>query len=334
MRRGARLAVAVIAAGISVGPATAALGVPLAKPHVAVVRTASDAPKTLTGRITNAAWFQPDPLCSTPLGCGAIPLPALSPYPKGTFHIGTALGRQTARAYVGVSLSKREQAARGGTLSIPLDTDPADGSVAPATATINVCTVYQSPADVEGGFDGAPSPNCLPAARAKYVAKPAPHLVADLKPLGGKLAAVKAFALLPAQAKPTSAWQVVFRLPSANAPASARPRLTLLVGSQKQTQTSQVTHHHAAHRGTSAGANGPTGQLGDGAVPSVPPAVTSVEPPTPTPVIAPARRAGHWVTVGYQYPEVWLLPIVLVLLVPFTVRALTRDLTRPRPHVT
>jgi hypothetical protein len=46
-------------------------------------------------------------------------------------------------------------------------------------------------------------------------------------------------------------------------------------------------------------------------------------------IAAPATtRSGHYVTIGYQYPEVWLLPIVLVVLVPFTIRAMTKDLTR------
>jgi hypothetical protein len=45
-------------------------------------------------------------------------------------------------------------------------------------------------------------------------------------------------------------------------------------------------------------------------------------------VIARPTSAARFVTVGYQYPEVWLLPIVLIVLVPFTLRALTKDLTR------
>lgn len=313
-----RWVVATAAIGVCVIPPTAALGAPLSKP---VIHTA-EAPRVLSPRITTAAWFQPDPLCSTPLGCGVIPLPALSPYPQGTFHISTALGRQTARAFIGVKLDKQAQAARGGTLSIPLDTNSADGSVAPDTATINVCVIYQKLTDVEGGFDGAPSPNCLPAAPAKYVAKPAPHLVANLDRLGGKLAGVTGFALLPAQAVPTSAWHVVFRLPTGKVPPSARPRLTLLVG--KPPGVPQPAHHQAGTARHAVPIN-PMQVL-----PALPP--SSVNPGTPSdqaPTVAPpAAQAGHWVTVGDQYPEVWLLPIVLVVLLPYTVRAMTKDLSR------
>src|SRR5689334_4490426 len=129
MRRVARGAVALTAVALAIGPSTIALGLPITRPTVPVVTAASAAggAESLSPSVTTAAWYQPDPLCSTPLGCGAIPLPALSPYPEGTFHVGAALGRQTARAFIGVPLSERAQTARGGTLSIPLDTNPADG---------------------------------------------------------------------------------------------------------------------------------------------------------------------------------------------------------------
>lgn len=324
MRRLTRTAVGVGSLGLALAPATAASGVALIRPSVEGTATAAHSPTTVAAPITSAAWFQPDPLCSTPLGCGAVPLPALSPYPKGTFHIGTALGRQTARSFIGVTLSKAAQAAHGGTLSIPLDVSPADGSVAPDTASINVCVVYQPVVAVEGAFDGAPAPNCLPAAPATYVAKPVPRLVADLAPLGGKLAAVKGFALLPAQAKPTSAWQVVFKLPRSGAPAATMPKLTLLVGKAQTTAPSPSGRHVEPSPGA--------GSAGVPAVPEpvVPPDVVTAQPPSnPQPVVAP-RPAGHFVTVGYQYPEVWLLPLALIGLVPFTIRAMTKDLSRPR----
>jgi hypothetical protein len=306
-----RLVIAVFAAALPISPSVA---------HSAA------GPATESPQITTAAWFQPDPLCSTPLGCGAIPLPALSPYPKGTYHVGAALGRQTARAFIGVSLTKRAQTARGGTLSIPLDTNPADGSVAPSTAAINVCVIYQSLTSVEGAFVGAPTPNCLPAAPAKYVAKPAPHLVADLAPLGGKLGGVRGFALLPASASPTSAWHVVFKLPTDAAPKSELPKLTLLIGNKAAAHPAKP--QPSAHHHNGAGSSGEA--VPAGPAPELPPAVTSTQPGNPDPVVAPTRTAGHYVTIGYQYPEIWLLPLVLIVLVPFTIRAMTRDLTRER----
>jgi hypothetical protein len=265
-------------------------------------------------------------LCSTPLGCGALPLPALSPYPEGTYHVGTALGRQTARAFIAVDLTGLAQTARGGHLSIPLDTDPADGSIAPESAAINVCVIYQSLPAAEGEFVGAPTPNCLPAAPAKYVARPRPRLVADLKPLGGNLSGVRGFALLPVEAEPTSAWHVVFKLATRETPRSARPVLTLLTGVPSVQRPNRPDHMAGHHEGTldhPGELDVPIGSASD------PPAAVRLKPPRePDPVVAPARRVGHYVAVGYQYPQVWLLPLLLIVLVPFTIRAMTRDLTR------
>jgi hypothetical protein len=240
--------------------------------------------------------------------------------------VGTALGRQTARAFVAVDLNERAQTARGGRLSIPLDTDPADGSLAPGTAVINVCVIYQSPPAVEGAFVGAPTPNCLPAAPAKYVARPTPRLVSDLRPLGGRLSGVKGFALLPAEAKPTTAWHVVFRLPTRETPRSARPVLTLLTGG-RSVERANPPDRVPNHRG------GPLDRPDEidvpiGAAPDLPSATTPEPPPEAGPVVAPSQRVGHYVAVAYQYPQIWLLPLLLIVLVPFTIRAMTRDLTR------
>ncbi|HEX3705203.1 MAG TPA: hypothetical protein VHV76_01110 [Mycobacteriales bacterium] len=332
-----RWAVALAAVGAALAPAGVALGVPLSNPSVHISgssATKSHLPKSVAPRITAAAWFQPDPLCATPLGCGAIKLPTIDPYPKGTYHVGVAVGRQTARAFLAVALGKVAQAAHGGTLTIPLDTSPTDGSLAPNTAHINVCVTYQAVTDIEGSFDGAPSANCLPAAHATYVAKPAPHLVANLKRLGGKLAGVKGFALLPADASPTSAWSVVFKLPTANSQASQLPSLKLLVGQVSRTTKPSAGSGGHHHSDSPAGGDSSTGLGGGSAVdpgPSFPLPSQSVAPPsTQQPVVARPTSARRFVTVGYQYPEIWLFPIALILLVPFTIRALTRDLTRPR----
>lgn len=291
------------------------------------------APKVIHPQITAAAWFQPDPLCATPLGCGFIKLPALSPYPKGTFHIGTAVGRQIARAFIAVNLGKQGSDIRGGTLSVPLDTSPTDGSLNPQAAKVNVCVTYQAVTDVEGAFDGAPAANCLPAAPAKYVAKPAPHLVANLERLasglsGGGLSGVKGFALLPADAAPTTAWQLVFKLPTTK--SAPGPTLSLLVGKVRHvTATPPAGHHGDGHEP----GNLPAPVVGTGVAPAptLPPATTVVPPDNTKPVIAnPSTPVGRFVTVGYQYPEVWLLPLLLLVLIPYALRSLTKDLTRKR----
>jgi hypothetical protein len=321
-----RLGIAALALTAAVAPATSAFGVPISLDRTAVVGSHASGPMVFRPTVTAAAWFQPDPLCGTPLGCGFLKLPTLNPYPKGTFHIGTAIGRQIARAFIAVHVSDTAAEATAGTLSIPLDTNPADGSIAPQTANINVCVVYQAVTDIEGAFDGAPSANCLPAAHAKYVAKPRPHLVANLERLVGHLAGVKGFALLPADAAPTAAWSVVFKLPTGRVAATSLPQVKLVIGKIGSVSPNpRTTHHHSTGSEATGG--------GDGSViepePTLPPAVSVTRPPAPAPVVAgPTKPAGHLVTVAYQYPEVWLLPLVLLVLIPYTLRALTKDLTR------
>ncbi|HEX3901067.1 MAG TPA: hypothetical protein VHW74_18100 [Mycobacteriales bacterium] len=332
MRAGIRLATAAFAIGVAIAPAAAAHGVAAGSGRAVKVfaHPAKSGPKVLHPLITAGAWYQPDPLCATPLGCGFIPLPALSPYPKGTYHVGTAVGRQTARAFIAVNLGPQAANASDGTLSIPLDTSLTDGSLDPQAAKVNVCVTYQAVVDVEGAFDNAPSANCLPAAHAKYVAKPTPHLVANLRRIAHGLSGVKGFALLPADAAPTTAWQIAFKLPTAST-SGPKPTLSLVIGAVHHVVSKPTKTHHAGKG--DKGAQPDTGpDLGAGVpAPTLPSTTETVPPSNQQPVIAqPTTRLRHLVTVGYQYPEVWLLPLALIVLIPFTIRALTKDLTRNR----
>jgi hypothetical protein len=332
MRASLRLAIAVFAAGTAIAPAAAAFGVATGsdRPVNVFAHPAKHASKVIHPLITAGAWYQPDPLCSTPLGCGFLPLPPLSPYPKGTFHIGTAVGRQTARAFIAVHLGPQAAMASDGTLSIPLDTSVTDGSLNPQAAQVNVCVTYQAVVDVEGAFDNAPSANCLPAAHAKYVANPTPHLVANLKRVARGLAGVKGFALVPADAAPTTAWQIAFKLPTASS-SGPKPMLSLVIGAVQHVTSKPTKTHHAGtgDKGSSSGGS----DLGTVGVPepTLPSTTATVPPSNQQPVIAqPTTRLRRLVTVGYQYPEIWLLPLALIVLIPFTMRALTKDLTRKR----
>jgi hypothetical protein len=333
MRAVVRLATAACAIGLAIAPTAAAHGVAAGSNRAVdlFAHPAKPGPKVVHPLITAGAWYQPDPLCATPLGCGFIPLPALSPYPKGTFHIGTAIGRQTARAFIAVSLGSQAANASNGTLSIPLDTSVTDGSLNPQAAKVNVCVTYQSIVDVEGAFDNAPSANCLPAAHAKYVATPTPHLVANLKRIARGLAGVKGFALVPADAAPTTAWQIAFKLPTGSS-SGPKPTLSLLIGAVHRATSKPTRTHHtgAGDAGKQPGSGTGLGTIGVPG-PTLPSTTETVPPSNPSPVIAGhPTRTGRFITVGYQYPEVWLLPLALVVLIPFTLRALTKDLTRKR----
>jgi hypothetical protein len=318
--------------------AAAALVVGLATVPTAVADGAAKAPKVVTPTVSTAAWYQPDPLCAVALLCGVIKLPAISPYPKGTYHVSATAGRETGRAFIAVHLSKLATTAHGGTLTVPVDTSATDGSLAPQTAQVEVCVVYQAFTSANGAYvEDGPSANCLPSAQAKYVAKPKPHLVANLKRFAGKLTGVKGFALVPTKLSATSTWNLAFQLPTAKAQKAQLPAVKLLVGAVAQVTkstpkpTPTATHHSQP---TAGGSGDPSSGLGAPAVGPMPtlPSTTSVgKVHNPKPEVAApnaTRSAARFVTIGYQYPEVWLLPILGLVLVPFILRSLTRDLTR------
>jgi hypothetical protein len=56
----------------------------------------------------------------------------------------------------------------------------------------------------------------------------------------------------------------------------------------------------------------------------------AVPPPTTTQPVSNAVPQASTVRFGFQYPAVFLLPLVMLVLVPLAARALTRDL-EPQP---
>lgn len=341
MKRLARLLAAVVVCVL--GPAL---------PAVAMVQpalTAHKVPAAISLRPTTAAWYRPDPLCALPIGCGAIPLPRINPYPAGTMQVGATAGKETARAFLGIkdlpSLADRPGTL---TLTIPIETLPTDGSLAPQSAHIQVCVTYQPVPNVAAGYDG-PAPVCLPSARAVYVATPQPHLVANLHRIQANLPGAKGLALLPVlgagKTLDLTAWQVAFATPGRKGIAKAMlPLLRFQAASHVATrhasspQPSASTSHHSSHHSSQQGSSGDvsvgTGDVGT--MPNLPlPGVRTTTSPGDSrgPTVAaqqskPATATTRLVRIGYQYPAVWLLPIGLVILIPFTAKALTRDLTR------
>jgi hypothetical protein len=78
-----------------------------------------------------------------------------------------------------------------------------------------------------------------------------------------------------------------------------------------------------------AGLGGIAPPIGTGFAPAptveVSPAIpTAASPPIVSPVPVALPRA---IPVGYAYPQVWLLPVVFLVLIPLAGSALTRDLT-------
>lgn len=322
-RRVLRLVTALaVAGGAAVGFVPLAGAAPLSEVPSATVRPSAE------------AWYQPNPTCDTPLGC--LALPALPPpltlptslYPAGSLHVGVLAGAETARSYLAYDLAGLTGTVTGARLDVPLDSAPQGGSLSPETATAQVCLFDGTLTAVEGSFESPPRALCLRSAPLAYVATPTPHLHADLGPLARDLAGASGLVLLPdaTQVAPTDAWHLVFsRTGRTDAGATPPAVLTLALAPVPVVQPPGVP---AAPQAPVPAGNAPP--LGTSSGPELP-AVTAAQVPRvdagPAPV-AVVPQAGT-IRVGYAYPVVWLLPLVLLVLVPATARSLTADLTAP-----
>ncbi len=326
--RARRLTVALVAA-------TAALGV---LPFALAAETATVTP-------TVEGWFQPNPSCTTPVGCLAVPggPTELTVFPAGTMHVGVSGGVETARSYLGLP---REALAdlSGATLEVPLDPSPSSGTITPETAKLQVCLTGAPLAHVEGSLADPPAADCGRSAPVAYVATPAPHLEADLDGLLSGLSSASGLALLPdAEAlAPGDSWRVVFSSKDRTDAAKTAPA-TLTVerdASAAAPEPAPAAEQPAAVpaapevQGLPAEDLPPVPdlepELGSAPVPAVVEEVALEAGPQAAPEQAlPVEQVGfpETVQVGYAYPGVWLLPLGLLVVVPLVARVLTRDLT-------
>jgi hypothetical protein len=306
---------------------------------VGFVPLAQAAPQEQTLVPSVEAWYQPDLTCEQATGCviGTPPVapptapPPASPYPSGTLHIGWASATETARAYLSFPLTGVGRVSAA-TLDVPLDTAPADGDTQSSTAKVQACLVSGDIVKVEGSFLQPPAVSCKQHATLVYKDTPAPHLTGDLTPLLSGLADASGIALLPdALANTgTDAWRVVLSAHD-RVDAAKTPPVTLTVTSD---DVEDVTTFDASPPPVASpdldGAVA-TPDLGTALAPgpSLPEAV-AVPPPTTTQPVSNAVPQASTVRFGFQYPAVFLLPLVMLVLVPLAARALTRDL-EPQP---
>jgi hypothetical protein len=279
------------------------------------------------------AWYQPNPTCTSPLGCiGLGTLPAgppapipLTAYPAGSMHVAVDGGQETARTYLSFSLPLFDVTLTGASLDIPLDLAQADGSVTPDVAQIQVCSFQGGLTAANGSIDTPPTASCAASAKASYVPTSTPHLHADLTPLLGALSSGAGLVLLPdaASVAPTDTWHVVFsahdRADAAKTPPAA---MTVTLTPVETPDLDEPTVTPPVSTGV---APPPLGSV------SVPPPVGAPQQPTvnnPAPQVpVQALPQARTITVGYAYPIVWLLPLAFLLAVPVVARSLTRDLT-------
>ena len=327
-----RVAVRLITAGLVVG--SAAIGfVPIASASTDV---------TLTPTVE--AWYQPNPTCLTPAGCvtqEALPvappaelptLPATSPYPAGTLHVGVTAGAETARTYLRFPFEQLSgKTVTAATLTIPLDVTPESGSASPDLAKIALCATNSTKIEAsEGTTNEPPASDCAVSVPATYVATPQPHLMANLGSLAAGLPQLTGLALLPDKSKatPTDAWHVAFSSRT-RTDAAKTPPASLTVTLDDEAPEDFGTVDEPVSPPETGGITGvaPVPNTGFVNTPSVQAPVTGAAPTVSGSVANPPVSQPQLRTVGYAYPAVWLLPLAFLILVPAVARSLTKDLS-------
>lgn len=280
------------------------------------------------------AWYQPNPTCAQASGCvtpatapaappAAVPL---SPYPAGSLHVGFVGGQETARTYLALPVGTLTGTLAAATLDVPLDITQADGSQAPETAKLQACLFTEAITPADGSIAAPPKVSCYASAPVTYVAMPTPHLHADLAPLAKGLLSSAGIALVPDATKvaQTDAWRVVFSAHSRVDAAKTQPATVTLTLEDRPTE---LEPGFTLPDDTGLGPIAPP--VGTGFAPAPAVEAPAVEPPAVVPPVAvdttPVAQPTI-ITLGYAYPAVWLLPLVFLVLVPLTARALTKDL--------
>src|SRR5438132_6440425 len=105
--------------------------------------------------MSTEAWYDETPPCVSLIDCSAVP--PTTPYPEESLHVSITAGQETARTYLAFDLPSGVEF---GTLTLPLDTDPADGSAAPDTANLTACLVTKTFKPVRGSLESPPPANC------------------------------------------------------------------------------------------------------------------------------------------------------------------------------
>ncbi|MCU1602159.1 MAG: hypothetical protein JWO22_2868 [Frankiales bacterium] len=302
---------------------------------------------TDTANVTlgNEAWYTfPD----CPVAGVCLPSMASS-YPADTLHVAVSGGRETARTYLALAAAPLPSGSTitGGDLLLPLDTTTANnGSLNPELSDLVVCTTSSSITPTSASTATPPAVNCLAKAIAKIVGTPATALDVNLAPLATALNQPHTNLVLMAGdiSKTNANYHVVFSSNRRPSPPVAPPSLTLTYRSAPQPASPSAS-----------GSSGPQPSPGEPQTTGALPASTSLNPGSPpvppslgltppqvavqapalpsqgSPAVVPLGGAGAPITPSadsqqriYDYPAVFLLPLVLVAGVVGLGRQLTR----------
>jgi hypothetical protein len=220
----------------------------------------------------------------------------------------------------------------GGVLRLPLDTSPLDGSVAPDLAKVKACTTRAPIKVVEGSTAKPPATDCTDAPTSRVIGTPASELDIDLGPIARRLSTPgTSLALLPVLSLGAT-WDVT--LSSDRRPKSSSTTPVLLLATTTRSAEPPTTPTAAPTPSTVKTTGGAPliatapGPIVVGPQISEPPSgdVTApqIAPSVTTALALPAK--SH----SFDYPVVFLVPLLVIAGLMAFGRQLTRPLTRDR----
>ncbi len=296
--------------------------------------------ETITVTIFKGAWYARAPACMSPIDCTL--LPAANPYPEDTLHVALSAGEETARTYISLSfILPADAELTGGTLELPVDTDPLHGSVAPETAKMIACLSTKRFKEVRGSLDEPPATKCKVRQGATYNAERGLFTVDLDRFVDEWTGGIAALGLRPSDAalEGTDSWHVVFPAAKQERPDQPAIEATLVYTVADQTDDDfdfgggggddpQPLDTGGSSTSSIPGpsfdpfAAPPATQPTTGATPAPSPSAVAATEPVPTAMVPISGFAGE----GFAYPIVWALPLVLLVLYGAIGRALTKEL--------
>ncbi|WP_034270630.1 hypothetical protein [Haloechinothrix halophila] len=298
------------------------------------------------------AWYvttTSESCSTTALDCSLLPPPD---YPKNTLHVGVSGGTPTAATYIELDLFSANIPLGAiftkGTLTLPVDMAPSDGTLRQDMAKLRVCQVTDFFSAAEASPQKPPETDCKAAsANATYSAKPAPTFHVDLKPFlaGWAQGDPAALAIMPAPkaVKDSETWHVAFFGKDYGAGQQEDVPVSMENGDPKSI-TAKLSYK-SDEPDIPPPPPPPEIGIAPPLAPSPPPVspidttlpefggdapAPKVEPPPETAKPAPQPVAApEFITVGYKYPIAWIMPLLLLIGFAMTGHSLTRSLERP-----
>lgn len=281
--------------------------------------------------------------CEEDLDCSLLPDPAA--YPERTLHVSISAGSTTAETYLELDIADvpEDQDITGGTLTLPVNTEPRDGSLQPEEAQLMACVVTEFVDSSQGSFEDPPQHDCDTAAPAQFTDKPEPTFTVDLAPFAAEWAegATPRVAIVPANDATDAGdtWHVTF-WGRDNESDDAKPITAEL---------DYGTGEDDFDQGLDEGLTGLEDRTGPevlpapepppepGLVGAAAPEIADAPPEEapaseePEAVAAPQPQAAvpQVSTIGYQYPIAWIMPLILLIGFVITGRTLTGRLAPP-----